>query len=71
MRLIGQLLHIYLRRLKEQRVRYFSPKWPAIMQIYWNKKKRFSQTRVQLSQGWLEYQHGRPFYFFETPLWPP
>ena len=40
--------------------RVFSPKWPASMKIYWNKRKRLHKKRVQLPQDW-----------FGTQIWPP
>ena len=38
----------------------FSLRWPASMQICWNKRKRLHKKRVQLPQDW-----------FGTPTWPP
>ena len=40
--------------------RVFSLTWPAVMQIYWNKRKRLHKKRVQLPEDW-----------FGTPTWPP
>ena len=40
--------------------RAFSLTWPASMEIYWNKTKRFYMKRVELPQDWLG-----------TPTWPP
>ena len=34
----------------------FSLTWPASMQIYWNKRKRLRQKRVQLPQDWFGTQ---------------
>ena len=34
--------------------------WPASMQIYWKKRKRFHKKRIQIPQDW-----------FGTPTWPP
>ena len=33
--------------------RVFSLKWPAPMQIYWNKRKRLHKKRVQFPRDWL------------------
>ena len=40
--------------------RVFSLTWPASMQIYWNKRKRLHEKRVELPEDW-----------FGTPTWPP
>ena len=40
--------------------RVFSLTWPGSMQIYWNKRKRLLEKRVQLPEDW-----------FGTPTWPP
>ena len=31
------------------------------MEIYWNKRKRLHEKRVQLPQDWFGHQHGRRF----------
>ena len=50
----------------------FSLTWPASMQIYWNKRKRFHKKRFQLSQDCLGQAPIWPsFHCFGTPIWPP
>ena len=43
---------------------------PASMQIYWNKRKRLHERRVQFPQDWFGTQTWPPFRCFGTPLWP-
>ena len=40
--------------------RVLSLTWPVSMQIYWNKRKRFHNKRIQIPQDW-----------FGTLTWPP
>ena len=51
--------------------RVFSLTWPASMQIYWNKRKRFHEKRVQLPQDWFGTPTWPLFHCFGTPIWPP
>ena len=51
--------------------RVFSLTWPAYMQIYWNKRKRLHNKRVQLPEGWFGTPAWPPFHCFGTPIWPP
>ena len=51
--------------------RVFSLKWPASMQIYWNKRKRLHKKRVQLPQDWFGTPTWPPFHCFGTPIWRP
>ena len=44
----------------------FSLTWPASMQIYWNKRKRLHNKRVQLPQAWFRTQTCPPFHCFGT-----
>ena len=53
------------------RYRVFSLTWPASMQIYWNKRKRLHEKRVQLPQDFLGTPTWPPFHCFGTPKWPP
>ena len=39
--------------------RVFSLTWPAIMQIYWNKRKRLQKKGVQLPEDWFGTPYGR------------
>ena len=41
------------------------------MQIYWNKRKRLHEKRVQLPQDWSGTPTWPPFHCFGTPIWPP
>ena len=41
--------------------RAFSLTWPASMQIYWNKRKRFHKKEFNSNRIGLEHQHGRLF----------
>ena len=45
--------------------------WPGSMQIYWNKRKRLNEKRVQLPQDCLGTPTWPPFHCFGTPIWPP
>ena len=49
----------------------FSLTWPASMQIYWNKRKRFHKKGIQLPQDWFGTPTWPPFHCFGTPIWPP
>ena len=67
---------IKIRRWKWQQERLknysvFSLTWPASIQIYWNKRKRLHQKRVQLPQDWFETQTWPPFHCFGAQIWPP
>ena len=53
------------------RYRAFSLTWPASMQIYWNKRKRLHEKRIQLPQDCLGTPTWPPFHSFGTPIWPP
>ena len=50
--------------------RVFSLRWPASIQIYWNKRKRLHKKRVQLPQDWFGTPTLPPFHCFRTPIWP-
>ena len=50
--------------------RVFSLRWPASIQIYWNKRKRLHKKRVQLPQDWSGTPTWPPFHCFRTPIWP-
>ena len=41
------------------------------MQIYWNKRKRLHNKRVQLPQDWFGTPKWPPFHCFGTPIWSP
>ena len=41
------------------------------MQIYWNKRKRLHNKRVQLPQDWFGTPTWPPFHCFGTPIWSP
>ena len=45
--------------------------WPASMQIYWNKRKRLHQKRVQFPQDWFGTPTWPSFYCFGTSIWQP
>ena len=51
--------------------RVFSLTWPAFMQIYWNKRKRFRKKRVELPEHWFGTQTWPLFHCFGAPIWPP
>ena len=51
--------------------RVFSLTWPGSMQIYWNKRKRLHEKRVQLPEDWFGSPTWPPFHCFGTPIWPP
>ena len=51
--------------------RVFSLTWPASMQIYWNKRKRLHEKRVELPEDWFGTPTWPPFRCFGTPIWPP
>ena len=41
------------------------------MQIYWNKRKRLHEKRVQLPKDWSGTPTWPPFHCCGTPIWPP
>ena len=41
------------------------------MQIYWNKRKRLHNKRVQLPEDWFGTPTWPPFHCFGTPIWSP
>ena len=49
----------------------FSLTWPASMQMYWNKRKRLHEKRVELPEDWFGTPTWPPFHCFGTPIWPP
>ena len=49
----------------------FSLTWPAVMQIYWNKRKRLLKKRVQLPEDWFGTPTWPLFDCFGAPIWPP
>ena len=51
--------------------RVFSLTWPESMLIYWNKRKRLHNKRVQLPEDWFGTPTWPPFHCFGTPIWPP
>ena len=51
--------------------RVFSLKWPASMQIYWNKRKRLHNKGFQLRQDSFRTPTWPPFHCFGTPIWLP
>ena len=51
--------------------RVFSLTWPASMQIYWNKRKRLHQKKVQLPEDLFGTPTWPPFHCLGTPIWPP
>ena len=51
--------------------RAFSLTWPAVMQIYWNKRKCLHKKRVQLPQDWFGTPTWPPFYCLGTKIWLP
>ena len=58
--IIKKIVHNKDLNCQEAINRVFSLTWPTSMQIYWNKKKRLHNKRVQLPQDCLG-----------TPTWPP
>ena len=48
----------------------FSLTWPASMQIYWNKRNRLHQKRVQLPQDWFGKPTWAPFHCFGAQICP-
>ena len=44
--------------------------WPACMQIYWNKRKRLHEKRIELPEDWFGTPTLLPFHCFGTPIWP-
>ena len=56
---------------KKDRYRVFSLTRPAYMQIYWNKRTRLHEKRVQLPEDWFGTPTWPPFHCFGTPIWPP
>ena len=71
------LPYVYLKmfpmtvELKEPTNRAFSLTWPASMQIYWNKRKRLHNKRVQIPQDRFGTPTWPPFHCFGTTIWPP
>ena len=51
--------------------RVFSLTSPAFMQIYWNKRKRLHEKRVQLPEDWFGKPTWPLFHCFGAPIWPP
>ena len=51
--------------------RAFSLRWPASMQICWNKRKRLHKKRVELPKDWFGTPTWLPFHCFGTPIWQP
>ena len=51
--------------------RSFFLSWPALMPIYWNKRKRLHKKTIQLPQDSLLTPTWPSFYLFGTPIWPP
>ena len=50
----------------------FSLTWPESMQIYWNKRKRLHNKRVQLPQDFFAGTTAAAFHCFRKPvIWPP
>ena len=67
------MIHQYF-QLKYREVhayRAFSLTWPASMLIYWNKRKRLHEKRIQLPEDFLGTPTWPLFLCFGTPIWPP
>ena len=73
----GYLWKFYTGRLRPEvqpltlLYRVFSLRWPASMQIYWNKRKCLHKKRVQLLEDWFGTPTWPLFHCFGTPIWPP
>ena len=64
-------LYLYAYAANNSTYRVFSLTWPTSMQIYWNKRKRLHEKRVELPQDWFGTPTWSPFLCFGTPIWPP